>query len=207
VHFRAAPDGLTRSIISELLVERDEKKRLRNTFPFGSDEYLLYDLQQNALKVIMNSYYGVSGYIRFRLYDREIGAAVTAVGRAIIEHTRQVIEGMGYRVLYGDTDSCMIQLPPGDKEATIRTARTIEEQLNETRVTVPFHAQSSMPGNITSRSNLRRSISGSSRPERRNDMPAISSGRRGRMSTRSISSVSRSSGVIPRRSPGSCSGA
>lgn len=131
VRFRAAPDGLTRSIISELLIERDDKKRLRNTFPFGSDEYLLYDLQQNALKVIMNSYYGVSGYIRFRLYDREIGAAVTAVGRAIIEHTRQVIEGMGYRVLYGDTDSCMIQLPPGDKEATIRTARAIEQQLNE----------------------------------------------------------------------------
>ena len=42
-------------------------------------------MQQNVFKVIMNTYYGVSGYTRFRLFDREIGAAVTSVGRAIIE--------------------------------------------------------------------------------------------------------------------------
>ena len=50
-------DGLTRSILSELLRERDDRKRLRNQYPFGS-RHVLYDLQQNVLKVIMNSYYG-----------------------------------------------------------------------------------------------------------------------------------------------------
>ncbi len=131
IRFRTEPDGLTRSIISELLRERDEKKRIRNTFPFGSPDYVRYDLQQNVLKVIMNTYYGVSGYARFRLYDREIGSAVTSVGRAIIEHTRTVIEEMGYTVLYGDTDSCMVHLPPGEREETIRLAREIEEELND----------------------------------------------------------------------------
>ena len=131
IRFRKQPDGLTRSIISELLKERDEKKALRNTFAFGTPEYVLYDMQQNVLKVIMNTYYGVSGYTRFRLFDREIGAAVTSVGRAIIEHTRRVIEQQGYTVIYGDTDSCMVHLPPGlDRERTITTARTIEHQLN-----------------------------------------------------------------------------
>jgi DNA polymerase I len=130
VRFRKQPDGLTRSIIAELLRERDEKKALRNRYPFGSREYAVYDLQQNVLKVIMNTYYGVSGYARFRLYDREIGAAVTSVGRAIIEHTRKVIEGMGYRVLYGDTDSCMVQLPVSDLAGIIATARVIEEEVN-----------------------------------------------------------------------------
>ncbi len=130
VRFRAKPDGLTRSIISELLTERDERKRLRNTFPSGSPEYHLLDLQQNVIKVIMNSYYGVSGYVRFRLYDREIGSAVTSVGRAIIEHTRKVIESLGYRVLYGDTDSCMIGLPVMEMEETIAAARAIEGSLN-----------------------------------------------------------------------------
>lgn len=131
VRFRAEPDGLTRAIIAELLAERDERKRLRETFPFGSPEYHLLDLQQNVIKVIMNSYYGVSGYVRFRLYDREIGSAVTSVGRAIIEHTRAVIENLGYRVLYGDTDSCMIGMPPMDRDATIAAARAIEQALNE----------------------------------------------------------------------------
>ncbi|HON81455.1 MAG TPA: DNA-directed DNA polymerase [Methanoregulaceae archaeon] len=130
IRFRKEPDGLTRSIISDLLVEREEKKKMRNQFPFNSPEYILYDLQQNVLKVIMNTYYGVSGYTRFRLYDREIGAAVTSVGRAIIEHTRSVIEALGYRVIYGDTDSCMVLIPPGNLEETIGKARTIEEAVN-----------------------------------------------------------------------------
>ncbi len=131
IRFKKEPDGLTRSIISDLLKERDEKKALRNSFEYGSYDYVLYDLQQNVLKVIMNTYYGVSGYARFRLYDREIGSAVTSVGRAIIEHTRQIIENMGYSVIYGDTDSCMIRLPKMDKEKTIQTAFEIEKVLNE----------------------------------------------------------------------------
>jgi DNA polymerase I len=132
VRFKSHPDGLTRSIISELLVERDHKKALRNSFPFGSEEYVRYNLQQNVLKVIMNTYYGVSGYARFRLYDREIGAAITSVGRAIIEHTRNVIEGLGYHVIYGDTDSCMVVVPPGlAMPEIISTAREIEARLNE----------------------------------------------------------------------------
>jgi DNA polymerase I len=130
IRFRKQPDGLTRSIISELLKERDEKKALRNTFAFGSPQYVLYDMQQNVLKVIMNTYYGVSGYTRFRLFDREIGAAVTSVGRAILEHTRRVIEKQGYKVIYGDTDSCMVQLPPLDRPKTIETAQAIEKHLN-----------------------------------------------------------------------------
>ena len=135
IRFRKEPDGLTRSIISDLLKERDEKKALRNTFEYGSYEYGLYDIQQNVLKVIMNTYYGVSGYARFRLYDREIGSAVTSVGRAIIDHTKRVIEGLGYTVIYGDTDSCMIQLAENGTvltlEETISKARAIEKVLNE----------------------------------------------------------------------------
>ncbi|MDD1690163.1 MAG: DNA-directed DNA polymerase [Methanoregula sp.] len=130
IRFRKQPDGLTRSIIADLLKERDEKKALRNTFAFGSPEYVMYDMQQSVLKVIMNTYYGVSGYVRFRLFDREIGSAVTSVGRAIIEHTRRTIEEQGYKVIYGDTDSCMIQLPPLDREKTIELARSIEKTLN-----------------------------------------------------------------------------
>jgi len=130
VRFKKNPDGITRSIITDLLKERDEKKAMRNKFAFGSPEYDIYDTQQNVLKVIMNTYYGVSGYNRFRLYDREIGSAVTSVGRAIIEHTRRVIEKLGYTVIYGDTDSCMVHLPKCDQETTISTAREIEKSLN-----------------------------------------------------------------------------
>ena len=130
IRFRTYPDGLTRSIISELLLERENKKRLRDTYPFGSPAFVLYDMQQNVVKVLMNTYYGVSGYTRFRLYDREIGAAITSVGRAIIEHTRKTIEGLGYHVLYGDTDSCMVQIPSSEKRKMIEIATRIEQEVN-----------------------------------------------------------------------------
>ncbi|PKL54877.1 MAG: DNA polymerase, partial [Methanomicrobiales archaeon HGW-Methanomicrobiales-6] len=67
---------------------------------------------------------------RFRLYDREIGSAVTSVGRAIIRHTRDIITDLGYTVIYGDTDSCMVEVPPAGLEETIARAREIEARLN-----------------------------------------------------------------------------
>ncbi|HJK09011.1 MAG TPA: DNA-directed DNA polymerase, partial [Methanocorpusculum sp.] len=130
IRFRREPDGLTRSIISELMAERDDRKKLRNTFPYGSQEYTLYDMQQNVLKVIMNTYYGVSGFSRFRLYDRDIGSAVTSVGRAIIQHTKNIITARGYEVIYGDTDSCFVQLPKVSQEETMKIARELETELN-----------------------------------------------------------------------------
>ena len=88
-------------------------------------------MQQNVIKVIMNSYYGVSGFSRFRLYDKQIGAAVTSVGRAIIQHTKNIITAHGYEVIYGDTDSCFVQLPKVSLEETMKIARDLERELNE----------------------------------------------------------------------------
>ncbi|MDV0444415.1 DNA-directed DNA polymerase [Methanorbis rubei] len=130
IRFKKSPDGLTRSIISELMTERDDRKKLRNTFPYDSPEYKLYDMQQSVLKVIMNTYYGVSGFSRFRLYDRDIGSAVTSVGRAIIQHTKGIITARGYEVIYGDTDSCFVQLPNISLEETMAIAESLEKELN-----------------------------------------------------------------------------
>jgi DNA polymerase I len=131
IRFKKSPDGLTRTIISNLLKERDEKKRLRNTFKSGTPEYELYDMQQNVLKVIMNTYYGVSGYPKFRLFDHDIGGAVTSTGRAIIEHSKKVIEDNGYKVTYGDTDSNFVKIPGTSLEDIIEKAKIVEKQLND----------------------------------------------------------------------------
>jgi DNA polymerase I len=107
--FRKEPDGAIRGMVDELLSEREEKKALRNSHNPGSPEYEQYDRQQQAVKVIMNSLYGVLGWDRFRLYDREMGAAVTATGRDVIKYTEAVVQDQGYEVVYGDTDSVMLE--------------------------------------------------------------------------------------------------
>ncbi len=109
-HFRTEPDGIIREMVTELLSEREEKKSLRNANDPESDDYRLYDQQQAAVKVIMNSLYGVLGWERFRLYDKQMGAAVTATGRAVIEFTEKSANERGLEVIYGDTDSVMLEL-------------------------------------------------------------------------------------------------
>lgn len=124
IRFKKSPDGLTRTIISNLLKERDEKKRLRNTFTSGTPEYELYDMQQNVLKVIMNTYYGVSGYPKFRLFDHDIGGAVTSTGRAIIEYSKKIIEDSGYKVAYGDSVTKNTKIDLGNKSVYIESLFT-----------------------------------------------------------------------------------
>jgi DNA polymerase elongation subunit (family B) len=130
-HFRKEPDGIIREMVDELLTEREQKKALRNEHDPGASEYEQYDRQQAAVKVIMNSLYGVLGWDRFRLYDKEMGAAVTATGRRVIEFTEEVSNELNYQVAYGDTDSIMLELGPDvTKESAIEQSFELEEEIN-----------------------------------------------------------------------------
>ncbi|MFW6448490.1 MAG: DNA-directed DNA polymerase [Halobacteriota archaeon] len=110
IHFRKEPDGIIRSLVSELLEERDSLKVNRDTYRPDSEEFERLDRQQQSVKVIMNSLYGVLGWVRFRLYDQQMGAAVTATGREVIQHTKRVVEDVNKTVIYGDTDSAMLSI-------------------------------------------------------------------------------------------------
>src|SRR6056297_178242 len=131
VHFRKEPDGIIREMITELLAEREEKKALRNDHDPDSEDYERYDRQQAAVKVIMNSLYGVFGWDRFRLYDRAMSAGVTSTNREVISFTEQAAEDFGYEVAYGDTDSVMLELGGGmTKEEAIEESFDIEDHIN-----------------------------------------------------------------------------
>ncbi|WP_338902885.1 3'-5' exonuclease [Salinibaculum marinum] len=119
-HFRKKPDGVIREMVDELLTEREEKKSLRNDYDPKEPEYEQYDRQQAAVKVIMNSLYGVLGWDRFRLYDKEMGAAVTATGREVIEYTDEVVEREGYEVVYGDSVTGDRPVVVRDEDGTVR---------------------------------------------------------------------------------------
>ncbi|WP_277553572.1 DNA-directed DNA polymerase [Halobaculum limi] len=129
--FRKEPDGMMRQMIDELLAERDRLKGERDAHEVGSDAYEQYDQQQAAVKVIMNSLYGVSGWERFRLYDKDNAAAITAMGRRVIEFTEEAAREIDHEVTYGDTDSIMLAL--GDDittEEAIEQSFAIEEHIN-----------------------------------------------------------------------------
>jgi len=81
---------------------------------------------------VSNSLYGVLGWDRFRLYDREMGAAVTATGREVIEYTEDVTSEYDKEVVYGDTDSVMVELGREiSKAKAIEESFEIEERIND----------------------------------------------------------------------------
>lgn len=75
-----------------------------------------------ALKIIMNSFYGVLGSKGCRFFDARLASSITMRGHAIMHRTRELIEAEGYTVIYGDTDSTFVWLGrehPEDQAAAI----------------------------------------------------------------------------------------
>ena len=132
IHFRKEPDGIIREMINELLTEREEKKSRRDDHDPGSPDYNRYDRQQAAVKVIMNSLYGVFGWTQFRLYDREMSAGVTSTNREVIRFTETAVNDIGYDVVYGDTDSVMIEFgAEATKSEAIDRSFDVQSQIND----------------------------------------------------------------------------
>ncbi|KTA77753.1 DNA polymerase II [Aeromonas salmonicida] len=63
-----------------------------------------------AIKIIMNSFYGVLGSGGCRFYDPRLASSITLRGHSIMQQTREWIEAQGFEVIYGDTDSTFVHL-------------------------------------------------------------------------------------------------
>lgn len=133
VCFTTEKEAFISEIIDELLEEREEKKSQRDQYDPSDKRYKVYDRQQTAVKVIMNTLYGVAGWEKFRLYDKRVASAVTAVGREVILYTKEVVDEKGYDVIYGDTDSIMVHLGSDYSiNQAINIGFNLEEIINDT---------------------------------------------------------------------------
>lgn len=83
-----------------------------------------------AIKILMNSFYGVMGSPNCRFYDHQLPSSITGTGQWILRTTRDELQEQGYRVLYGDTDSVFVQLKEHDRAAPHRAAQALVERLN-----------------------------------------------------------------------------
>lgn len=103
-----------------------QAKRLDQVGTTQDDLYLLYYRLAYSFKRLGLSFYGDMGNARSRYYDTELAEAITLSGRFFIKATEQLAAECGYRVLYGDTDSCYVQLAPTDKVWPSEDARIAE---------------------------------------------------------------------------------
>ncbi len=86
------------NLIAELWAARDIAKK-NHDLPFSQ-----------AIKIIMNSFYGVLGSSGCRFFDTRLASSITMRGHEVLSRTKDMIEEQGYTVIYGDTDSVFVHL-------------------------------------------------------------------------------------------------
>ena len=63
-----------------------------------------------AIKIIMNSFYGVLGSSGCRFFDPRLASSITRRGHEVLKRSRDFIEARGLQVIYGDTDSLFVHV-------------------------------------------------------------------------------------------------
>jgi DNA polymerase I len=139
---RDVKEGLLPRILQSLMKDRADAQRRRNEARQGGnkEEADYYDGLQEAVKVLMNSVYGVFASAFYRFTNQTIGASITAFARENIKGVIEKLEGEGLDVVYSDTDSVFFLLPDGhrDLEGGARFGRAKAEEFSKGGATLEF---------------------------------------------------------------------
>lgn len=85
-----------------------------------------------ALKIIMNAFYGVLGSSGCRFFDTRLASSITMRDHQIMRQTRELVEAQGYEVIYGDTDSTFVWLGSAhSQEEASRIGRGLVQHVND----------------------------------------------------------------------------
>jgi DNA polymerase-2 len=115
--FRREPAILPR-LLDELFPRREAAKRRHD------------DVAAHAIKILMNSFYGVLGTSACRFFNPALANSITGMGKHLLLWSKEWFEAAGFRVLYGDTDSLFVSSGDADAERASAEAARLAAQLN-----------------------------------------------------------------------------
>ena len=111
-------EGILPDIIEKLGKAREKAKKEER------------ELSSYAIKVIMNSFFGVLASPTCRYFNLDIANAITHFGQFLIKLTAKEIEKLGYKVMYSDTDSVFIETNLSKTKANALGVE-IQEKINK----------------------------------------------------------------------------
>jgi DNA polymerase-2 len=88
------------------------------------------DVAANAIKILMNSCYGVLGTPACRFHNPALANSITGAGREMLLWSKRWFETAGFSVLYGDTDSLFVSSHGGDPQAACEMGRRLAVRLS-----------------------------------------------------------------------------
>ncbi|XP_073255535.1 DNA polymerase alpha catalytic subunit-like isoform X1 [Porites lutea] len=123
--------GILPTEIRKLVERRRQVKGMMKNLNRESDQYIQYDIRQKALKLTANSMYGCLGFSHSRFYAKPLAALVTSKGREILMKTKELVQNMGLDVIYGDTDSIMINTNSNDLAEVRKIGNKVKNEVNK----------------------------------------------------------------------------
>lgn len=129
--------GLLPKILQDLMDQRDSiKKRMKQASDEHEKHYL--DGLQAAVKVLMNTFYGVFASSFYRFTDKSIGAAITSFARANVKGIIGDLQSEGHNVVYSDTDSVFVQSPGSTLEESVDFGTRMADKYSRDGGTLEF---------------------------------------------------------------------
>lgn len=123
--------GILPKLIATLVNRRREVKKLMKEPKATSDQLATWDIKQLALKLTANSMYGCLGYTKSRFYARPLAMLTTYKGREILRRTKDMAEAKMLRVIYGDTDSVMINTNMDNMQDAFKVGNEFKREVND----------------------------------------------------------------------------
>jgi DNA polymerase-2 len=104
----------------------DELMKLRDTAKKKKNKQL-----SQAIKILMNSFYGVMGSFGCRFYHPDLPRAITGSGHKLLLGSKEYLESKGLKVIYGDTDSLFVNLKKVSTDDGETQGKKIVQELNK----------------------------------------------------------------------------
>ena len=130
-------EGLLPRILVMLMSERAATKKAMKEAK-APEERQYYDGLQEAIKILMNSFYGVLASSFYRFTDPKIGASITAFAREATKDLIKKLESEDLKVIYSDTDSVFFLSPHQNLEESVKLGKDIAERFSSGSVVLEF---------------------------------------------------------------------
>ncbi|KAM6526356.1 DNA-directed DNA polymerase alpha catalytic subunit pol1 [Fusarium solani] len=123
--------GILPRLIATLVSRRRQVKSLMKDKKATPEELATWDIKQLALKLTANSMYGCLGYTKSRFYARPLAVLTTFKGREILRSTKELAESKSLQVIYGDTDSVMINANVDNVADAFKVGNDFKKAVND----------------------------------------------------------------------------
>ncbi|KAG0799004.1 hypothetical protein G6F22_003661 [Rhizopus arrhizus] len=123
--------GILPKLVRKFVQRRQQVKKAMKDPTIGDSQKNQFDIEQKALKGTANSMYGCLGSPFSRFYARPLAIFITSKGREILRNAVDSAEELHLDVIYGDTDSIMINTGESNLSKANQLGLSFKEKVNK----------------------------------------------------------------------------